>query len=486
MAGMRRIGPYEIIRVLDAGGMGKVYLARETEGVAKGRLVVVKTIRSELEKAPEHVESFQREARLLAHIRHSNIVQLYDAGRVGERLYMAMEYLEGLDVAKTLKLLTRRQVSGIPLEVVMYVGIQVALALDGAHHLETEPGKSAGLVHRDLSPHNIFLLYSGGVKILDFGLARAYGEVGTTRTGTVKGKFRYLAPEQARGEELDCRVDIFSLGLVMHEMLSGQRAYDVHGDVDVLRAAMEGKVKRLRDMDVPVPEPLLVVIERMLAADRDQRFPNAIAVAEALQSVALELSMSGDLLSLRRFMEQMREWVGKEGVPTHTPLDEEDEEDWGQEERRPSASYLPASAIASVADVQPPPAVPTPKELPGRWLRWGMIGLAALGAGILVSFVAMRGVGTSPASSTAQLKGKAVMVAPAVPMASASAMALPSANHVGTGKVVPEQPSAAVSASAPPNIPQSHPTWTTRGGTKHHRIVKPKQGVGTGVIADYP
>ncbi len=372
----RSIGPYELLRVLDTGGMGKVYLAKERRRGQGARHVVVKTIRSELEHAPEHVAAFQRETRILARLQHPNIVQLYDAGRAGTRLYMVMEYLEGLDVAKMVRLLGA---SGQrpPLGLVARVGVEAARALHAAHAYTTDSGKLAGLVHRDLSPHNVFVLYDGRVKLLDFGLARAYGESATTGVGMVKGKFRYLAPEQARSEALDGRVDIFTLGLVLHEMITGRRAYEQQGDVEVLRAAMQGQFPRLSALAPKTPGPLLRVIERAVRASRDERYPSAAAMADDLAQAAAELGLPVGAEDQHAFMQEMRALA--DASPLATPV---------EPSGRLSSNIR--SSLASVADVG---AAPGDAARPGRRLGLWAGGLGAMVGAIaaIVNVVASRG-----------------------------------------------------------------------------------------------
>lgn len=478
MTAARSIGPYDIVRLLDAGGMGKVYLAREREGVAKGRLVVVKTIRAEYERTPEHVESFHREARVLAHMRHPNIVQLHDAGRVGHRLYMAMEYLEGLDVAKVLKLMSARG-ERIPPEVAVHIGREIALALEAAHGYEIEPGKPGGLVHRDLSPHNVFLLYGGGVKLLDFGLARAYGEDGTTRTGMVKGKFRYLAPEQARGEALDRRVDIFALGLVLHEMLAGTRAYEQHGDIDVLRAAMEGDFPRLSKLGLGLPEPLVTVVEKALAADREERYATALELAEDLRLAAAESHLLGDPLELRRFMGHVRELTAETPPPLHADVEDDDEFD----EPRPSVSYLRPSDVVSIEQAALPrtiPPMPPPRSRREPARTWLAGALAAVGVAALVgAIVIVKGAQRPAASEPPQPSAPPSLVATEAP-APASASAAPA------DSVAPASSPAAGPAAPAPTNANLAPTGPAGKRPSDRKLVKPKRGVGTGVVADYP
>ena len=464
MGAQRTIGPYEIVRLLDAGGMGKVYLAREREGVAAGRLVVVKTIRAELERSPEHVASFEREARVLAHLRHPNVVQLFDAGTAGQRLYMAMEYLEGLDLAKVLRLLATEG-KKVPLAVALHVGREIALALDAAHAWRGPDGP-AGLVHRDLSPHNVFLLFGGGVKLLDFGLARTYGEISTTRTGMVKGKFRYLAPEQARGETLDARVDLFTLGLVLHEMISARRAYEQHGDVDILRAAMAGDFPRLTEIAPNVPEAVRLVIERAVARDRDERHPSALALAEDLRNAADEAGIGGDSLALRRFMEEVRVLAERAN---------EDPAPESEAELSPSGGeYLGASQIASVADVVPSRRPPPPPTRRAQRRTWAAALLAAIGIASLAAALAVSRRAPEPTAPAAVPPTSASGTIPEASAPSATASAA----------VIPDPTASTTSAAAPTRA--NSPAVTPSPKSKERHLVKPKRGIGTGIVADYP
>jgi serine/threonine protein kinase len=398
----RSIGPYELVRVLDTGGMGKVYLAKDRQRGRKAKYVVVKTIRSELEQAPEHVSAFQRETRILARLQHPNIVQLYDAGRAGERLYMVMEYLEGLDVAKMLRLLVPSR-GKVPLGLVVRVGIEAARALHAAHAYTNDSGKLAGLVHRDLSPHNVFVLYDGRVKLLDFGLARAYSESAATTDGMVKGKFRYLAPEQARGEELDGRVDIFTLGLVLHEMITGCRAYDQTGDVEVLRAAMQGQFVRLSAIAPDTPAPLLRVVDRAVRGPRGERYPSAAAMADDLVLAAKELGLPTGPSDHLEFLREMRALA--DASPLAAPIE-------------PSARLSTTnvrSSLTSVADIESGPGANAPPKQTSRRLALWAGGLGAVvGALAAIANLAGSGGAAGGGAASALVSGDASPAEPSV------------------------------------------------------------------------
>ncbi|MDQ2966232.1 MAG: serine/threonine protein kinase, partial [Chloroflexota bacterium] len=215
-----RLGPYEILSPLGAGGMGEVYKARDTR---LERTVAVKILPSLSTPSPEARQRFEREAKTISQLSHPHICALYDVGREGEIEYLVMEYLEGQTLSE------RLGQGGLPLDQTLRYGIEIADALDKAHR--------QGIVHRDLKPANVMLTKSG-VKLLDFGLAKAMApsapqssltalptQQGLTQEGTILGTFQYMAPEQLEGRQADARTDIFALGAVLYEMATGRPAF---------------------------------------------------------------------------------------------------------------------------------------------------------------------------------------------------------------------------------------------------------------------
>ena len=217
LAAGAKLGPYEILAPLGAGGMGEVYRARDTR---LERTVAIKVLPQHLSASPESRQRFEREAKTISQLSHPHICALYDVGREGETEYLVMEYLEG-------ETLSERLVKGpLPLEQTLRYGVEIADALDKAHR--------QGIVHRDLKPGNVMLTKSG-VKLLDFGLAKAIApsapagsltalptQANLTQEGTILGTFQYMAPEQLEGKEADARTDIFALGCVLYEMATGR------------------------------------------------------------------------------------------------------------------------------------------------------------------------------------------------------------------------------------------------------------------------
>lgn len=233
-----RLGPYEILGPLGAGGMGEVYRARDTR---LGRVVAVKVLPESLASDPDHVARFEREARAVAALSHANILVLFDIGRQDDTVFVVTERLEG----ETLRERLHRVTISVP--TALDYAAQVARGLAAAHEL--------GIVHRDLKPENLFVTREGRVKILDFGLAK-FALPGDdkrtitdalTRPGTVLGTVGYMAPEQVRGESVDARADIFSLGAILYEMLSGRRAFDAPTPAETLSAILRDEPRELTE-----------------------------------------------------------------------------------------------------------------------------------------------------------------------------------------------------------------------------------------------
>src|SRR5271154_6480092 len=259
-----RLGPYEILDALGAGGMGEVYRARDTR---LGRDVAVKILPAEFSADPVAKQRFEREAKTISGLNHPNICTLHDVGSQDGVDYLVMECVEGETVAK------RLERGPLPLEQVLKHGAQIADALDKAHR--------AGIVHRDLKPGNI-MLTAAGAKLLDFGLAKpaaplaslatltvTKAESPVTQQGTIVGTFQYMSPEQVEGKELDGRSDIFSLGAVLYEALTGQRAFEGKSQLSVASAILEKEPAPISTAKPLAPRNLDHIIRRALAKDPD-------------------------------------------------------------------------------------------------------------------------------------------------------------------------------------------------------------------------
>ncbi len=280
---LSRIGKYRLIATIGHGGMAHIHLALMAGVAGFNKLLVIKALREDLAASTDDfVTMFLDEARLAARLNHPNIVQSYEVGQAEGRFFIAMEYLEG----QAMKTIERRlSPGGLPLTMQLRILSDVAKGLHYAHSLSGFDGEHLGVVHRDVSPHNVLLTYDGQVKLLDFGIAKAANAMHLTKVGVIKGKADYIAPEQIRGDDVDCRADIFSLGVMLWEALAGRR---FAGGPDIAEVAkmhnrLTGGEAQLRAVNPEVPERLAQICDRATALDPANR-----------QRTALELSREID------------------------------------------------------------------------------------------------------------------------------------------------------------------------------------------------
>src|SRR3981081_2905649 len=289
-----RLGPYEIIAPAGAGGMGEVYRGRDTR---LDRTVAIKILPSHLCSHPQAKERFEREAKSISAMQHANICSLYDVGAQDGVSYLVMEYLEGETLADRLRK------GPLPLEQVLRYGAEISDGLDRAH--------KGGQVHRDLKPGNIMLTKSGA-KLMDFGLAKTTAPVSQssseltqtfttpshplTAEGTIVGTFQYMSPEQEEGKEADARSDIFSLGTVLYEMVTGKRAFEGKSTVSIAAAILEKEPDPITAVQPFTPSGLQHVIEGCMAKDPESRWQSAGDVGRELRWIAKSGSQSGALV----------------------------------------------------------------------------------------------------------------------------------------------------------------------------------------------
>lgn len=279
---MQRLGPYRIIRTIALGGMGEVFLAALERSGGFEKRVALKCVLPRLMADPRFVELFEREARLAAALTHRHIVQIFDFGRDQGRSWLAMEYVNGVDLKAVLDGLDGPLPPGLAVE----IGVACARGLDYAHRARDARGRPLHLVHRDVSPQNVLLSFEGDVKLADFGLAHAAAR--DPHEGGLQGKFAYMSPEQVEGVPLDGRSDQFALGAVLYEMVSGRRAFFGDDGVEAILDRVRGAAPRapLAEAAPELPDAVRAVIERAMQADRTERFPDAGALADALIAAA--------------------------------------------------------------------------------------------------------------------------------------------------------------------------------------------------------
>jgi serine/threonine-protein kinase len=274
---------FELVAELATGGMATVYLARLSGVGGFRRLVAIKRLHPHLAREPEFIEMFLGEARLAARIHHPNVVPILEIGQTPQGYYIVMEYVEGDTLGR---LLARAAQSGTRLP--MNVGVRILLdamaGLHAAHELKDDRGAPLGIVHRDVSPQNVLVGVDGSSRLSDFGVARATSKLSTTRSGQLKGKLAYMAPEQARGhKDVDRRADLFAAGIVAWEVLTCRRLFKGDGEADTLHRVLNDPIPPVRSIAPSVPAPVEAVIAKALERDRAKRYETAAQFADALE-----------------------------------------------------------------------------------------------------------------------------------------------------------------------------------------------------------
>ncbi len=285
-----RIGPYEVLGRLATGGMAELLLARKVGIEGFQKVVVLKRILPMFANNPDFVEMFLHEARLAATLEHPNIVQVFDIGKSDDDYYFAMAYLHGKDALAILRELTRRS-ERLPVIHAITIACGIAAGLHHAHEQVGFDGKPLGIVHRDVSPANAIVTYDGSVKLVDFGIAKAAASANVTRIGVRKGKAAYMSPEQCRGDPLDRRTDIWSLGVVLYEMLTMARLYRADTDLAIMHRIVSQDVPPPSSVVADLPRALEAIVLRCLARDREHRFATALELQHELESCARALHL---------------------------------------------------------------------------------------------------------------------------------------------------------------------------------------------------
>jgi serine/threonine protein kinase len=281
----QRVDRYELVGEIASGGMATVFLARLTGAGGFQRFVAIKRLHPHLAGEKEFVEMFLDEARLAAGIHHSNVVSILEVGASPLGYYLVMEYVEGDTLAR---LLARAAGKGqrLPTPIALRIVLDMLFGLHGAHELKDDKGKILELVHRDVSPQNVLVGVDGVARITDFGVARATSRLTNTRVGQLKGKLAYMAPEQAQGDPLDRRADVFSAGILIWETLAAKRLFKAENEAATLSRVMNEPIPDLTRVAPHISKELAAVVKRGLARDRNQRFSTTQQFAEAIEAAA--------------------------------------------------------------------------------------------------------------------------------------------------------------------------------------------------------
>jgi serine/threonine protein kinase len=299
-----RLGRYRVLAVLAQGGMGNVYLAAAEGMEGFSKFLVVKELRREQAEDEFHVTMFMDEARLAVRLNHPNIVQTIEVGSDGARRFLVMEHLDGQPLHRVLR---RARKDGQPLSLDLYVRVLVDVleALACAHELSDFDGTPLGFVHRDVSHQNVFLTYEGQVKLIDFGIAKTLLASQQTNAGVLKGKIRYMAPEQATGHAVDRRTDVFSVGVMLWDALVGHGPWEGHNDMQILRCLVTGAIPRLADQPHHLPADLVAAVDRAMSPDIEDRYPTARLMHDELLRCLAPAPGAGHARALREVVSRL-------------------------------------------------------------------------------------------------------------------------------------------------------------------------------------
>ncbi len=297
-----RIGRYTVFEKIGEGGMAEVFLAQRRIGVGTSQRVVLKRLLTHLAEDPDLVQSLVHEAKVAARLRSGNVAQVIDLEEHDGTLYIAMEYVEGLDLNQILRLLTKHELS-VSLSFVFHVIAGMLTGVEAVHGVRDDDGSPMGLVHMDISPGNILVSFEGEVKICDFGIARSTARGIMSRSwNKIQGKFSYMSPEQAMGRDIDHRSDIFTCGIVMWELLAGRKMYRSADPREVYDMAVQARVPQLPDRGFPDYPGLHGILSRALRKDVSQRYGSATAFHEAVDEYVHRHGILRSQIEIGRFL----------------------------------------------------------------------------------------------------------------------------------------------------------------------------------------
>ncbi|MBI3184093.1 MAG: serine/threonine protein kinase [Myxococcales bacterium] len=367
-------GSYLLVRKLAEGGMAEIFLAKHVGAEGFERDVVIKRMLDSLARSKPFVTMFLDEARLAARLSHPNIVQITDLGQADGAYFICMEYLPGEDL-DAIVARARERSRPVPFGVAARIALGACEGLEFAHAYG-ESGRPVRLVHRDVNPSNILVTYQGAVKLLDFGIAKAESSAGTTSRGTLKGKWMFMAPEQARGEEIDARADLYSLGLSLHELLTSKRVFERDNELAVLGAVLDEPVPSPRALRPEVPAALEAIVMKAVERDLRRRYPGAGAMRSELEAFLAQLPGGASARQVGEYLSQLfspEEIRLKTQIPTLAEL------------RQNGAQFHPSAPPAKLLATPAPAAPKKPAALPPTASRWPAVLLGALGSVALLA-----------------------------------------------------------------------------------------------------
>ena len=380
-SGPDHFGQYEILERIAAGGMAELYKAKRTGVEGFQKIVAIKKILPHLADDEAFVTMFADEAKLAAQLNHPNIIHIYDLGKIQAGGYfIAMEYVDGRDL-RAIQQSGRDLGVPLPVPLAVYVASKVASALDYAHRRRDADGHELNIVHRDVSPQNILISYEGDIKLCDFGIAKAASKASKTQSGALKGKIQYMSPEQAWGRPIDRRSDLFSLGVVLHELLTGERLFGGDTDINVLEKVRSAEVVPPSRSNPEVPQNLDAVVLKALAKEPDDRYANASDLLRDLDSVLYSYTPAPGSADVAIYLHRLQ---AEEGAVAEAKAREaaqavEEAEPAARKRKSKGAPISrktpPAPKPAAPAAPPPPPAPRAPAAAPPEPARPGARGV---------------------------------------------------------------------------------------------------------------
>jgi serine/threonine protein kinase len=470
---------YEIFGKLAKGGMAEIFLARAATAAGVSRFVVLKRVLQERATDLQFLRMFLDEARLAAQLQHPNIAQVYDVGRLGDSYFFTMEYVHGVTVRELVQALTGQPV---PIAPVLAIAAGAAAGLHHAHERIGVDGRPLGIVHRDVSPSNLMVSFEGHVKVVDFGIAKATSRTQETHSGTVRGKISYLSPEQAVGGHVDRRSDVFSLGIVMWEMLTGRRLYKRSSEYASMAAVVEEPVPPLPP---GTPPALVMLVMRALAKRPEDRWQTAQDMFEAIEDIAQSIGTPISPASLSRFVRELfgprpEPWIALQGTDRRLGIVTVNAEPLPQElvvppaseidrqlstvldlsvssppiddplEARPTVAFAAQSPYGDPAVTPPlghPGATPPFGSSPRRMLSPLWIGSISFALAITLALVARVYLRKPAATAAARADAATIAIAEVVPMEPVPTIPVDAAVEVAA---IAEPPPVAIDAGTGP------------------------------------
>ena len=296
-----RFGKYLLLEKLATGGMAQLYRAKiiGVEGFEK--FIAIKQILPHLAHEEELITSFIDEAKLAALLNHQNVVQIYDFGSMENSYFITMEFLHGKDL-RSVNAKAKEKGTPVSLENALYLISKVCAGLDYAHKLKDFQGKSLHIIHRDISPQNIFLTYEGDVKIVDFGIAKAASQSTITQVGMIKGKVAYMSPEQAAGKVIDHRSDIFATGILLYELVAGRRMFQGDDTLQILSKVREAEFTPLGTLKGGLPEKLYDIVAKALAKEPEDRYQSLVDMQADIEECIFRLNLRPSGRSMAEYL----------------------------------------------------------------------------------------------------------------------------------------------------------------------------------------